>query len=137
MGRGRSADATEFWRRYDSFGVKDLTLEKATGMPSSTISSCRNGRRYPRAHEAVGMAKAAGTTVEYLVLEEAPNYLPSPERAFYLSARRWRGLIEDLERANPAIVDSLVKAIHASAEESRGTESGVAAEKPLPAEEGS
>jgi hypothetical protein len=57
MGRGRSADATEFWRRYDRFEIKDLTLEKATGMPSSTISSYRNGKRYPRAHEAVGMAK--------------------------------------------------------------------------------
>lgn len=136
MGRGRSADASDFWRRYDSFGVKDLTLEKAIGMPSSTISSCRNGKRYPRAHEAVGMAKAAGTTVEYLVLEEKPNYVPSPELAFYLRARKWRGLIEDIECANPAIVDSLIEAIHASAQEARGFRRDMAAETPPPEERG-
>ena len=136
MGRGRSADASEFWRRYDAFGIKDLTVEKATGMPSSTISSCRNGKRYPRAHEAVGMAKTAGTTVEYLVLEEKPNYLSSPELAFYLRARRWRGLIDDIERANPAIVESLIRAIHASAEEAGKVDRGVAAEKPAPVEKG-
>ena len=136
MGRGRSADASEFWRRYDAFGIKDLTVEKATGMPSSTISSCRNGKRYPRAQEAVGMAKAAGTTVEYLVLEEKPNYLSSSELAFYLRARRWRRLIDDIERANPAIVDSLVQAIHASAEEAGGSDRDVAAEKPAPVKNG-
>lgn len=82
------------------------------------------------------MAKAAGTTVEYLVLEEKPNYVPSPELAFYLRARKWRGLIEDIECANPAIVDSLIEAIHASAQEARGFRRDMAAETPPPEERG-
>ncbi len=82
------------------------------------------------------MAKAAGTTVEYLVLEEKPNYLSSSELAFYLRARRWRRLIDDMEKANPVIVDSLVQAIHASAEEAGGSSRDVAAEKPASVKNG-
>ncbi len=119
MGRGKSADASEFWRRFDEFGLKDLAIEKATGIPTSTLSSYRTGNRYPRANEAVKLANLAGTTVEYLDSGEKPVCLSPSDYAFYIKAFHHKELISDVEDANPIIVKSLVEAIHVAAEESR------------------
>jgi len=92
MGRGKSADASGFWRRWDDLGIKDLTLTSASkeaGNPiaSSTISSYRTERRYPRANEAVLMARVGHTTVEYLETGRAPTMISQDEFALLEKAR--------------------------------------------------
>lgn len=69
MGRGKSADASDFWSRFEALAPKDLAVSIAANIKPSTLSSYKNEKRYPRANEAVALAKAldGNVSVEYLV----------------------------------------------------------------------
>jgi len=67
-----SKDAGLFWARYKKLSKKDLLIVAATGIPSSTLSTWKSKRKYPRADEAYKIAKTLNTTVEYLITGEEP-----------------------------------------------------------------
>jgi transcriptional regulator with XRE-family HTH domain len=60
-------DPAEFWTRFQALSVKDLPVTIKTGIKPSTLSVWRIRKTYPRADDAVRIAEALDTTVEYLV----------------------------------------------------------------------
>jgi transcriptional regulator with XRE-family HTH domain len=60
-------DAGGFWTRYKRLAKKDLPILVKTGILQPTLSSWRTKKIYPRANEAVAIASALNTTVEFLV----------------------------------------------------------------------
>jgi hypothetical protein len=71
MGRGKASDASKFWRRYSDLADKDLPVVLATQIKPSTLSSYKTMNRFPRADEAVKLARALNTNVEYMVTGES------------------------------------------------------------------
>jgi hypothetical protein len=63
----RHFDPVEFWARFQTFVDKDLPITIKTGIKQPTLSLWRTRKTYPRADDAVRIAEALGTTVEYLV----------------------------------------------------------------------
>ena len=96
MGRGRSADATEFWNRYEQRASKDYAVSLKAKIKSSTLSSYKTEKRFPRANEAVLIAQALGTTVEELVTGKPAADLPAE---FLADCRilHGAGLLESVE----------------------------------------
>jgi transcriptional regulator with XRE-family HTH domain len=60
-------DAGAFWTRYKRLAKKDLPILVKTGILQPTLSSWRTKKIFPRASEAVAIAAALNTTVEFLV----------------------------------------------------------------------
>ena len=60
-------NAEQFWLRYKSLAEKDLPITVKTGIHLSTLSTWRRKNIFPRADDALKIADALGTTVEYLV----------------------------------------------------------------------
>jgi hypothetical protein len=60
-------DPAEFWIRFQALSGKDLPIIIKTGIKQPTLSSWRVQKKYPRADDAVRIAEALETTVEYLV----------------------------------------------------------------------
>ena len=60
-------DAAAFWNRYKRLAKKDLPVLIKTGILQPTLSSWRIKKIFPRANEAVAIASALNTTVEFLV----------------------------------------------------------------------
>jgi hypothetical protein len=60
-------NAGTFWTRYKRLAGKDLPVLLKTGILQPTLSSWRIKKIYPRANEAVAIAAARNTTVEFLV----------------------------------------------------------------------
>jgi transcriptional regulator with XRE-family HTH domain len=60
-------DAHQFWSRYNRLASKDLPVLLKTGIKQPTLSSWRSKRLFPRANDAVAIAAALNTTVEFLV----------------------------------------------------------------------
>jgi hypothetical protein len=60
-------DAGPFWTRYKRLAGKDLPVLVKTGILQPTLSSWRTKKIFPRANEAVAIAAALNTTVEFLV----------------------------------------------------------------------
>jgi hypothetical protein len=60
-------DAGGFWIRYKRLAKKDLPILVKTGILQPTLSSWRTKKIFPRANEAVSIAAALNTTVEFLV----------------------------------------------------------------------
>jgi transcriptional regulator with XRE-family HTH domain len=60
-------DAGAFWTRYKRLAKKDLPILVKTGIRQPTLSSWRAKKIFPRANEAVAIAAALNTTVEFLV----------------------------------------------------------------------
>ena len=114
----------DFWDRVDvCLKEQDSSyryLATMTGLRESTISMMRKRHTEPRIADAITIAKALCTTAEYLGTGERPQTLSLSEYSFFLKARKYRDLIEDLGYANPLIVNSLIQAIHVSANEARG-----------------
>lgn len=83
----------------------------------TTISGWRSTKVLPRADDAVKIASALNTTVEFLVTGEEPEFLPAGEIIFYRQALKWRTVIEDLEILSPAVANGFCIAIHTAAKE--------------------
>jgi hypothetical protein len=60
-------NAGAFWTRYKRLAKKDLPILIKTGILQPTLSSWRIKKIFPRANEAVAIAGALNTTVEFLV----------------------------------------------------------------------
>jgi hypothetical protein len=60
-------NAGAFWTRYKRLAGKDLPVLIKTGILQPTLSSWRIKKIFPRANEAVAIAAALNTTVEFLV----------------------------------------------------------------------
>ncbi|MFZ4618876.1 MAG: helix-turn-helix domain-containing protein [Rectinemataceae bacterium] len=123
MGRGKSADATDFWKRYEESAVKDLATTIAAQVKPSTLSSYKTEKRFPRANEAVAIARALGVSVEYLVEGE-------PGAAYILklvmdSGVGWhppeklKPLVDDLEILDDTRFASAKDMVHGLAELAR------------------
>ena len=67
MASSNTSDASHFWLRYEQLTTKDLPVILETGISHSTLSSWKNRHTFPRANEALKIADALHTTVEYLV----------------------------------------------------------------------
>lgn len=105
MGRGKSADAKNFWIRYARNTEKDLPVILQTKIKASTLSSYKTSERFPRADEAVKIARALGVTVEYLV-EGTSTDVQLPPKVMLLA--------QDLARLNDKdfeAVSRIVKAL--------------------------
>lgn len=87
----------------------------------TTVSGWRSTGVLPRADDAVEIAKALNTSVEYLVSGAEPIFLPVSEFEVVSRAKRWRQVIEDLETISPSMSKYFCETIHALAEEDRGT----------------
>jgi hypothetical protein len=99
-------DASQFWTRYKKFAKKDLPVLVKTGILQPTLSAWRSRKLFPRANEAVSIAAALNTTVEYLVTGKDPRnetYSPAA-RKIALTADT---LNEDGIKILSAIADSL------------------------------
>jgi transcriptional regulator with XRE-family HTH domain len=60
-------DPEQFWSRFRTLAEKDLPVILQTDIKQSTLSTWRADKTYPRADDAVRIANALQTTVEYLV----------------------------------------------------------------------
>jgi transcriptional regulator with XRE-family HTH domain len=60
-------DPEQFWLRFRTLAEKDLPVILQTDIKQSTLSTWRTEKTYPRADDAVKIAAALQTTVEYLV----------------------------------------------------------------------
>jgi len=60
-------NAEQFWLRYKSLAEKDLPITVKTGIHLSTLSTWRRKNIFPRADDALKIADALDTTVDYLV----------------------------------------------------------------------
>ena len=60
-------EANEFWQRYKSFGKEDAEILAKTGIGQSTLSTWKKKSRFPGADDAVKLAMALSSTVEWLV----------------------------------------------------------------------
>ena len=60
-------DPEQFWFRFRTLAEKDLPVILQTDIKQSTLSTWRAEKTYPRADDAVKIAAALQTTVEYLV----------------------------------------------------------------------
>jgi transcriptional regulator with XRE-family HTH domain len=60
-------DPEQFWLRFRTLTEKDLPVILQTDIKQSTLSTWRTENTYPRADDAVKIAAALQTTVEYLV----------------------------------------------------------------------
>jgi transcriptional regulator with XRE-family HTH domain len=69
-------DAGMFWQRFKELAGKDLPVVLKTSINQSTISMWRHRRNFPRADEAVKIADALHTTVEFLVTGRDKVFAP-------------------------------------------------------------
>jgi transcriptional regulator with XRE-family HTH domain len=69
-------DAGMFWQRFRDLSGKDLPVILKTSIKQSTISMWRHRKNFPRADEAVKIAEALGTSVEFLVTGKDKDIAP-------------------------------------------------------------
>jgi transcriptional regulator with XRE-family HTH domain len=77
--------AGAFWRRFKNLSGKDLPIVLKTNIKQSTISTWRRRKDYPRADEAVKIAEALGTSVEFLVTGKDKDIAPCSPAALELA----------------------------------------------------
>lgn len=112
----------DFWNRVKMLVEEENTTWRWLALSilkksETTISGWRATNVLPRADDAVKIASALNTTVEYLVTGEEPEFLPAGEIIFYRRALKWRPVIEDLEILSPAVANGFCIAIRAAAKE--------------------
>jgi len=91
-------------------GVKKRTLDRWLGQNPPI----------PNVLEFSYVARALGYPVDYFIFGSDNPTISQNDIILLARANRWRGLLEDLGYANPLIVNSLIQAIHISANEARG-----------------
>jgi transcriptional regulator with XRE-family HTH domain len=78
-------DAGVFWERFKAISGKDLPVSLKTSIKQSTISMWRHRKNFPRADEAVKIADALNTTVEFLVTGRDMAYPPCTVEAMEIA----------------------------------------------------
>ena len=84
--RNTSSNASHFWLRYEQLTTKDLPVILETGISHSTLSSWKNRHTFPRANEALKIADALHTTVEYLVTGTEKSIASYPPAVLEIAA---------------------------------------------------
>jgi transcriptional regulator with XRE-family HTH domain len=79
-------DAGTFWKRFKDLSGKDLPVSIKTSIKQSTISMWRHRKNFPRADEAVKIAGALNTTVEFLVTGRDKACPPHTAEAMEIAA---------------------------------------------------
>ena len=100
-----------FWTRFDKLieGRKEYLFADSLGIATSTLSTWKNKHRYPGANDAVVIAQALDTTVEYLVTGIEP-----PGGAVLTDEEKQ--VLEDLKSIDSNIKTGFISAIHQTAE---------------------
>jgi hypothetical protein len=78
-------DPEQFWLRYQNLTDKDLPVILKTGIKQSTLSTWRAEKTYPRAGDAVRIAAALQTNVEFLVTGSDQAHLPCTPAAIEIA----------------------------------------------------
>jgi transcriptional regulator with XRE-family HTH domain len=91
-------------------GIEKRTIDKWVSKTKPTI---------PNVYDAYAIARALGTTVEYLVTGEEPLIILPPDRRLLEKARRYRPVIDDLEYLDVQLRNALIIAIASTAETCR------------------
>jgi transcriptional regulator with XRE-family HTH domain len=78
-------DPAQFWSRFQILADKDLPVILKTGIKQSTLSTWRSEKTYPRADDAVRIAAALQTTVEFLVTGSDKTNLPCTPAAIEIA----------------------------------------------------
>ena len=71
----------------------------------------------PNAQKAYDIAKALNTSIEYLLTGEEPRHLSNDDILFFVQAKKWQNVIEDLQSLSPAIAESFCTNIHVVAQQ--------------------
>ena len=98
-------------------GIVRKELAAKTGISKRTIDTYLDNRAViPNAEIAVKLAKALGTTVEFLVTgEDALN----PEQKLYSdfeTYRKYKKIVNELDKLSPELLKSIDAMIHSAAE---------------------
>ena len=101
-------------------GIVRKELSAQTGISKRTIDTYLDSRAViPNAEVAVKLAKALGTTVEFLVTgEDSVNH----EQKLYSdfeTYRKYRKIVNELDTLSPELLKSIETMIHSAAEASR------------------
>jgi transcriptional regulator with XRE-family HTH domain len=101
-------------------GIVRKELAAQTGISKRTIDTYLDNRAViPNAEVAVKLAKALGTTVEFLVTgEDAFN----PEQRLYSdfdTYRKYKKIVNDLDKLPPELLKSIETMIHSAVESSK------------------
>jgi len=80
-----SGNAHHFWLRYKQFAKKDLPVIIRTGISHSTLSTWKHKSTFPMADEALKIADALHTTVEYLVTGTEKDIASYPPVVFEIA----------------------------------------------------
>jgi transcriptional regulator with XRE-family HTH domain len=78
-------DPEQFWSRFRTLAEKDLPVILQTDIKQSTLSTWRTDKTYPRADDAVKIADALQTTVEFLVTGSDKASLPCTPAAIEIA----------------------------------------------------
>ena len=101
-------------------GLRTKELSSITKINKRTIDSYLDNRAViPNAEIAVKLARALGTTVEFLVTgEDALN----PEQKLYSdfeTYRKYKKIVNELDKLSPELLKSIEAMIHSAAESSK------------------
>ena len=101
-------------------GIVRKELSAQTGISKRTIDTYLDSRAViPNAEVAVKLAKALGTTVEFLVTgEDSVNH----EQKLYSdfeTYRKYRKIVNELDTLSPELLKSIEAMIHSAAEASK------------------
>jgi transcriptional regulator with XRE-family HTH domain len=110
--------------------TRGTTIEYLAGRAGLTRGAWNTYRRrnlLPRADEAIKVARELGISVEYLVDGIEAESLGSADAAFLARARRWTGVIDDLNDLTEDGQRAFVIALHANAEAARASRESTAA----------
>jgi len=102
---------------YKDLFVKELALR--SGISKRTIDTYLDNRAViPNAENAVKLAKALDTTVEYLATgkDTACNAASTQDSGFY---QKYKDIISDLEKLSPEMQETFKELIHAATQISK------------------
>ena len=110
----------DFWERLkQEIKRNDTTQEwlaKKIDVPFGTLRKWLSRQTMPNADQAVAMAEALGTTVEYLVTGEKPGFISNDDKSLLEKAYRYRKVIETLDSLPETIRDPVIAGMYATAE---------------------
>ena len=113
----------DFWERLKLEIKRNNTtqewLAKKIDVPFGTLRKWLSRQTMPNADQAVAMAAALGTTVEYLVTGEPPKTFSPSDNSLLELANTWKQVIVDLNDLDPIVASSWTKGIHSIAEDAR------------------
>jgi transcriptional regulator with XRE-family HTH domain len=109
-------------RVRDCIRAQNTTQEwiaKKANVSFRTFTGWLQKGREPTATKAVSIARALGTTVEYLVDGTETAALGSTDKTLLAMAKQYQNVLDDLLVLDGSVRNSWVTGIHAAAEEAR------------------